>query len=56
MKTFGKYILLSALLSMPGMMHAQAVYSQDSYDAQTMANSDLNGTARFISMGGADEH
>ncbi len=53
MKTFGKYILLSALLSMPGMMHAQAVYSQDSYDAQTMANSDLNGTARFISMGGA---
>ena len=38
---------------MPDMMHAQAVYSQDSYDAQTMANSDLNGTARFISMGGA---
>ena len=48
MKSLRKYILASALLGISGMM-----YAQDSYDAQTMANSDLNGTARFISMGGA---
>ncbi|MBO4673974.1 MAG: hypothetical protein J5616_06465 [Bacteroidaceae bacterium] len=48
MKSFGKYILVSALLGASGL-----VYAQDSYDAYTMTNSDLNGTARFISMGGA---
>lgn len=43
-----KYIFLAALLSA-----ASTTYAQDSYDAQTMANSDLNGTARFVAMGGA---
>ena len=43
-----KYLLLAALVSVAG-----AAYAQDSYDAQTFANSDLNGTARFVAMGGA---
>lgn len=43
-----KYLLLTALMSVAG-----AAYAQDSYDAQTFANSDLNGTARFVAMGGA---
>ena len=48
MKTFGKYMLVGSLLCSVGMANAQ-----DSYDAQTFANSDLNGTARFVAMGGA---
>ncbi|MBQ9666534.1 MAG: hypothetical protein IJV33_08680 [Bacteroidaceae bacterium] len=48
MKAFGKYFLLGVLVGTVGTS-----YAQDSYDAQTMANSDLNGTARFVSMGGA---
>ncbi|MBO4431429.1 MAG: hypothetical protein J5790_08835 [Bacteroidaceae bacterium] len=43
-----KYFLLSALISV-----ASATYAQDSYDAQNFANSDLNGTSRFVAMGGA---
>ena len=48
MKRMNKYLLLTALLSVAG-----ATYAQDSYDAQTFANSDLNGSARFVAMGGA---
>ncbi|MBR1667282.1 MAG: hypothetical protein IJ693_03265 [Bacteroidaceae bacterium] len=48
MKSFEKYILLGVLMGASGM-----AYAQDSYDAQTMTNSDLNGTARFVAMGGA---
>ena len=48
MKTMNKYFLLTALIGF-----ASATYAQDSYDAQTFANSDLNGTARFVAMGGA---
>lgn len=48
MKTFNKYLLLTVLIGM-----ASAAYAQDYYDAQTLANSDLNGTARFVGMGGA---
>ncbi len=48
MKAFSKYILLGTLMGATAVAHAQ-----DSYDAQTMANSDLNGTARFVAMGGA---
>lgn len=48
MKTMNKYFLLSALISV-----ASAAYAQDSYDAQNFANSDLNGTSRFVAMGGA---
>lgn len=48
MKTLKIHLLLSALVGMAG-----TAYAQDSYDAQTMANSDLNGTARFVAMGGA---
>lgn len=48
MRTFGQSFLLAAFVGMAGM-----AYAQDSYDAQTMANSDLNGTARFVAMGGA---
>lgn len=48
MKTLKLPLLLSALIGMAG-----TAYAQDSYDAQTMANSDLNGTARFVAMGGA---
>ena len=29
------------------------VQAQDSYDAQNLINSDLNGTSRFVAMGGA---
>lgn len=32
---------------------AGAVHAQDNYDAQQWTNSDLNGTARFVAMGGA---
>ena len=48
MKTMNKYFLLSALISV-----ASSTYAQDSYDAQNFANSDLNGTSRFVAMGGA---
>lgn len=48
MKRMNKNLLLAALVSVAG-----AAYAQDSYDAQTFANSDLNGTARFVAMGGA---
>lgn len=48
MRTLRFPILLTAILGIAG-----TAYAQDSYDAQTMANSDLNGTARFVSMGGA---
>lgn len=48
MRTLKLHLLLSALIGMAG-----TAYAQDSYDAQTMANSDLNGTARFVAMGGA---
>jgi len=48
MKTINKYFLLTAFISVAG-----ATYAQDNYDAQTFANSDLNGTARFVAMGGA---
>jgi len=48
MKNIGKFLLLSAFLSAAGV-----TYAQDSYDAQAWTNSDLNGTARFVSMGGA---
>lgn len=48
MKTMNKYFLLTALISI-----SSTTYAQDSYDAQNFANSDLNGTARFVAMGGA---
>lgn len=48
MNISSKHLLLATLVGMAG-----TVYAQDSYDAQTMANSDLNGTARFVAMGGA---
>ena len=48
MKNLGKFLLLSAFMSAACMS-----YAQDTYDAQRWTNSDLNGTARFVSMGGA---
>ena len=48
MKSVVKYLLLGALVGASGMASAQ-----DSYDAHTMTNSDLNGTSRFVAMGGA---
>lgn len=48
MKRNRKYLLLGALVSV-----ASVAYAQDSYDAQNIVNSDLNGTARFVAMGGA---
>ena len=48
MKNLGKFLLLSAFMSAACMSNAQ-----DTYDAQRWTNSDLNGTARFVSMGGA---
>lgn len=48
MKLVKRHILLAALAGVSG-----AAFAQDSYDAQTMVNSDLNGTARFVAMGGA---
>lgn len=48
MRTLRFSLLFSALVGMAG-----TVYAQDSYDAYTFANSDLNGTARFVAMGGA---
>ena len=48
MKTMNKYLLLTAFVGVAGVS-----YAQDSYDAQNFANSDLNGTARFVAMGGA---
>ena len=43
-----KYFLLTVFIAVAGVS-----YAQDSYDAQNFANSDLNGTARFVAMGGA---
>ena len=48
MKRMHKYLLLTAFMGVAGV-----AYAQDNYDAQTLANSDLNGTARFVAMGGA---
>ena len=48
MKRMNKYLLLAALVGVAG-----AASAQDSYDAQNFANSDLNGTSRFVAMGGA---
>ena len=48
MKTLGKYLLLGAMLGAAG-----TTYAQDAYDAQTFASKDLNGTSRFVAMGGA---
>lgn len=48
MKTSTKYLLLPAFL-----LSAASVSAQDSYDAQTFSNKDLNGTARYVAMGGA---
>lgn len=48
MNLISKYIMFSALLGTTGL-----VYAQDSYDAHNFANSDLNGTSRFVAMGGA---
>ena len=43
-----KYILLSLCAGIAATMQAQ-----DSFDTYTFANSDLNGTARYVGMGGA---
>ena len=48
MKTIYQYLFLGAFWGMAGTAMAQ-----DSYDAQAFANSDLNGTSRFVAMGGA---
>lgn len=48
MKTLKNILLLCTVIGTAG-----TAYAQDSYDAQTFANSDLNGTARFVAMGGA---
>ena len=48
MNTNLKYILFSALVCA-----TSTAVAQDSYDAQNFSNSDLNGTSRFVSMGGA---
>lgn len=48
MKTYGKFLLLAAFASAAGMASAQ-----DSYDIPNTLSSDLNGTTRFVSMGGA---
>lgn len=48
MKNISKFLLLSAFMSAASMS-----YAQDTYDAQRWTNTDLNGTARFVSMGGA---
>ena len=48
MNTSKIYILLGALIAV-----ATTASAQDSYDAQTLSQSDLNGTSRFVGMGGA---
>ena len=40
-------------LAVLGMLGAVPVSAQTVYDAANIANKDLNGTARFVSMGGA---
>lgn len=42
-----KYLLLAALAS------AMTVSAQDVYEIENLTTSDLNGTARFVGMGGA---
>lgn len=48
MLTLRSYILTAIVTSLP-----VATFAQDTYDAQTFTRSGLNGTARFVSMGGA---
>lgn len=48
MKVYNKYIMFASLLGV-----ANVAMAQDSYEAQGLINSDLNGTARYVSMGGA---
>ena len=49
MKNIGKIALTGALLFCMGSVYAQPTI----YDANRWMGSDLNGTARFIGMGGA---
>ena len=48
MNTSKIYLLLSMFIAA-----ASSSSAQDSYDAQTLSQSDLNGTSRFVGMGGA---
>lgn len=48
MNTSKIYLLLSMFIAA-----ASSASAQDSYDAQTLSQSDLNGTSRFVGMGGA---
>lgn len=48
MNATNKYIALALLAS-----SVSTAMAQDTYDAQNFTNSDLNGTARFVGMGGA---
>lgn len=48
MKLYSKFLLLAAFAGT-----AVGASAQDSYDANTFSTSDLNGTSRFVSMGGA---
>ena len=48
MNTSKIYLLLGIFVAA-----ANTASAQDSYDAQTLSQSDLNGTSRFVGMGGA---
>ena len=48
MNTSKIYLLLGMFIAA-----ASSASAQDSYDAQTLSQSDLNGTSRFVGMGGA---
>ena len=45
--------MMKKLLTVCGLMCARTVNAQDAYDVLRVMESDLNGTARFVGMGGA---
>ena len=45
--------MMKKLLTVCGLMCALTVNAQDAYDVLRVMESDLNGTARFVGMGGA---
>ena len=46
-------MIKKGMMAVCGLMLALAANAQNAYDAERLLSNDLNGTARFVGMGGA---
>ena len=46
-------MIKKGMMAVCGLMLAMTVNAQNAYDAEHLLGNDLNGTARFVGMGGA---